>query len=724
MKAVHIAWVLLIVACGPGPQEELQTFGGSTGGKADDTLGALPAADAPGGIAAVKQWAGQRLSSAEQGFAQAGLSRMPSPHNWADEVVYQIQVDRFADGDPGNNHKNISTHQAYHESGDQRGLPDYHHGGDLQGIINRLDYLSTLGVTALWITPVLMTTGCYHGYCTSDFSRVDPNFGDASTLRTLTTEAHKRGMRVVLDVVVNHMCSNDTQYSAQTPQSGYFYDQCTSDLNWKRWNGGSTVRGQRELVFGPSFFGPLRNKHFFSRCGYKPGDFSGSGPGAMFGDFTASMLDFDTMNWDFQDIFTDLHRYWIAHADLDGFRVDAAKHVTEDFLAKFSTGIRAYAASIGKTNFLLVGEVAASTYEQALRVGKMRSNHLDPWDTSALIPASLRSRLKNLRSTYLSHGAFPFPGLNAVYDFGHSGTVVDVMHQGRGPLGIKQWFWAGGEGEHDQLASGFSELAANGQPLLNWNILEIHDWPRFAQQGRNMGQLQAALGYLATTHGVPVLDYGVEQGLDGHCPSNSIQVPSFEAWSEIDGACKGADHSRFRQDMFITGPWRLRSLVPEIDGLAHVGFGGSAWGNDPYLNTSHPLFRRVRALVAIRRACKPLRRGSIYFRAAHGSPGLVAFSRIYKGDEIVVLINTGDQTVPVTSLHVDPAINGNLHFQRYRNLLNGYNTATVGALGSGMGLHFSSGYALPPHGVAIFVYDGNVKPFDSNLGVHLCAVSN
>lgn len=713
-KAPLTLTLLLLAACGP---LDVEPGEGTTrlSGKADD-----PAADAPGGIAGVKSWARARVQQAQQGFAH---SRLPSPYSWADEVVYQIQVDRFADGDPSNNHANISAHQAYHESRDKRGLADYHHGGDLQGIVDRLDYLATLGVTTLWITPVLATTGSYHGYCTSDLTRVDPTFGSAETLRALSVEAHKRGMRVVLDVVVNHMCSNDTHYDeAGTPFAGWAYDQCTNDLNWKRWNGGSgAIRGQRELVFGPSFFAPLRNKHFFSRCGHKPGDYSSSGPGAMFGDFTGSMLDFNTMNWDFQEIFTELHKYWIAYADIDGFRVDAAKHVTEDFLAYFSTELRAYAASVGKKNFLLVGEVAASTHEQALRLGKMRANHEDPGDTSAVIPATLRSRLWSLRDRYLAHQAFPYPGLNAVYDFGHSGTAVDALHQWRAPLAVKQWFWSGGEQDNHQLAAPFGELAANGQPELNWNVIEIHDWPRFAQSGRDVGQLRAALGYLATTRGVPVLYYGVEQGLDGTCPHDKIQLAG-QARDEALAACNGSDHGRYRQDMFVGGPWRLRSVVPEIDALAGVGAGAWTGGPEPYLNTSHGLFRYLRGLVAARSSCRALRRGAIYFRAAHQSTsgGLLAFSRIYKQSEALVLLNTSHQPIPVSSLHIDPALNGAAHFQRYRNLLNGYEQATVGTLGSGVGLYFAAGFSLAPHAVAIFVHEGNVQPYDATVGVHRC----
>jgi glycosidase len=708
--------LLLIAACAPTEAEpELELFDG----KADN-----PSADGTG-IGQVKAWAKQRIKDAEAEFAAAGGQRHGSPWSWSDEVVYQIQLDRFNDGDPGNNGSNVSDWQRAHRYTDQRGLPGYHHGGDLQGVINRLDYLAHLGVTSLWITPVLMGTGQYHGYCTTDFTRVDPTFGTAETLRTLVTEAHKRGIRVVLDVVVNHMCSRDSSYDDQsTPFADWAYDQCVNDLNWQRWNGGSTLRGQRELKLGPSFFAPLRNKHFFSRCGHRPGDYAREGAGAMFGDFSTDMLDFNTLNWDFQEIFTDLHKYWIAYADIDGFRVDAAKHVTEDFLAKLSTEIRAYAAAIGKKNFLLVGEVASSTYEQALRVGKMRSNWQNPSDPSAQIPLSLRNRLKSLKSTYLANGSFPFPGLNAVYDFGHSGTAVAVFHQSREPLAVKSWFWAGGEQDCSQCSASFCELAGNGQPQLNWNVLEIHDWPRFAQVGASQAQLSAALGYLATTQGVPVLYYGVEQGLDGICPGN-INVPSA-ARSDIDSACNGSDHARYRQDMFLAGPWRLRSVVPQIDALAAIGFGNtgspSSWQDDPYLSTSHDLYRYVRRLVAVRKSCAALRRGAIYFRAAHSSPwgGLLAFSRIDGSDEIVVVANSGGASIKLDALHVDAGLHWGKDFTLYRNLLNGFQQATVGKLGTGMGIYFEGGLTVASHSVAIFVKESNVRPYDGGLGTHLC----
>jgi MYXO-CTERM domain-containing protein len=688
----------------------------------------IPAADGPGGIAAVKEWARKRVTQAQGEFTGG---RLASPGSWADAVVYQIQVDRFNDGDPSNNRGNITAFQRDHEGADNRRIDDYVHGGDLAGITQRLDYLADLGVSALWITPILRHNGSYHGYCTADFTEIDPGFGTARELRELTVEAHKRGIRVVLDIVVNHMCSNDTAYAAATPFTDAGYDRCVDDLNQKRWTGPQSVRGQRQLAFGPAFFPAFRNQNFFSRCGFRPNDFSTQGNGALFGDFSDAMFDFDTMNWDFQDIFTELHKYWIAYADVDGFRMDAAKHVSEDFIAKFSTEVRAYAASLGKRDFFLIGEVAASPEDQARRLGKMRANHFDPGDRSANIAQTLRDRLVGLKDTYLAHDRFPFPGANAVYDFTHSGGMVDVMHQSRAPLAIKQWFWAGGEADHDRCADGFCELVANGQPLIDWNMIEIHDWPRFAQsefggdRGRAKAQLSTALGYLLAAPGAPILYYGVEQGFDGNCGS-AIGGMSGEAAAEIQGICKSFEHTRYRQDMFVTGPFRLGSVVDPIRNLGHIGADQpgprpASWTTDPMLDRSHDLYRWVRRLVAIRKSCTALRRGETYFRAAHGAPGgLLAFSRIDGDQELMVLVNTGDAAIPVSQLFVDAGIHRGHDFERWRNLMNGFETASLGVLGGGMGLYFANGFTMRPHSVAIFAPERKTTGWNGELEAHLC----
>lgn len=689
----------------------------------------LPSADQD--IEKVKRWAWERTTQAVDNFRSQGQYH-PSPSDWAGEVVYQIMVDRFNDGDPSNNNLNIEPHQRAHQDNDMSGLADYKHGGDIQGIIDRLDYLQHLGVTALWITPILDGNGAYHGYCTKDFTKIDPSFGNKDLLRELSKQAHARGIKIVLDIVVNHICDSGTRYDdTSTPHQDWAYNMCVEDMNARYWQGSGSVRGQRNLVFGPDFFPPLKNESFYSRCGYRSGDFAGHGPASLFGDFSPSMLDLDTQNWDFQDIFTDLHKYWIAYADIDGFRMDAAKHVTADFVAKFSTDIRAFADSIGKNNFFIVGEVAGIPFEQAVRLGKMRSNWLNPGDLSASIPAALRNRLHTLWSKYTGHLHFGYPGLNAVYDFTHSGIMGEVARQIKAPLQLKTRFYTGAEGDHSQCPEDFCELKANGDPMLNWNVIEIHDWPRFAIFNNRLDQMRTALSYMFTAQGIPVMYYGVEQGLNGICHFQSIHLDG-DARGQVEHICRDLDvhnHARYRQDMFASGKWRLGSMLGEVDRYAGIG-DSLDLDFDPYTNTEHDHFKFVNQMIEVRKSCRALKRGQTYFRAAHNNRdgGLIAFSRVDGLEEIVVLINSSDHPIPIEKLHVDGAINGGRHFATFKNLLNGYDQGTIGALGSGMGIYFHNigpgghrrQFVLGAHKTAIFSLESNTSAYDPHIKAHRC----
>ena len=119
--------------------------------------------------------------------------------DWRDQVIYQVMIDRFDNDDP-NNDFNIEV-----------GAPARYHGGDWRGLQGRLDYLEELGVTALWISPVVRNVeedagfASYHGYWAQDLLRPNPHFGDLMALRELVDDAHERGMLVILDIVTNHM---------------------------------------------------------------------------------------------------------------------------------------------------------------------------------------------------------------------------------------------------------------------------------------------------------------------------------------------------------------------------------------------------------------------------------------------------------------------------------------------------------------------------------------
>ena len=133
----------------------------------------------------------------------------------ADDVIYLIMIDRFADGDPTNNNPPDSPREA-----NDRDNPRGFHGGDLRGIINRLPYLKDLGVTALWLTPwhdnwngvnrcdkPWCPNTYYHGYHAIDYYAVEDRFGDLATLRELVEKAHALGLKVIQDQVANHVGS-------------------------------------------------------------------------------------------------------------------------------------------------------------------------------------------------------------------------------------------------------------------------------------------------------------------------------------------------------------------------------------------------------------------------------------------------------------------------------------------------------------------------------------
>jgi glycosidase len=123
------------------------------------------------------------------------------------DVIYLIMTDRFADGDLHNDgldaHSDASSPAALAERSKPRGW----RGGDLQGVLQHLDYLQQLGITAVWITPVYTNAepAAYHGYHATDYYGVDPHLGRLSDLEQLAKALHARGMKLVLDTVPNHV---------------------------------------------------------------------------------------------------------------------------------------------------------------------------------------------------------------------------------------------------------------------------------------------------------------------------------------------------------------------------------------------------------------------------------------------------------------------------------------------------------------------------------------
>jgi alpha-amylase len=223
---------------------------------------------------------------------------------WAEAILYFVILDRFADGDPGNDFDVT------------RNAPGTFHGGDLVGLTEHLDELAGLGVTALWITPVVenipgFVTGAgfpdwgYHGYWADDFYQVDRRFGTEDELHALVEAAHARGMAVLLDVVYNH-AGYDSQYLTNPKTRG-----------WLRSEDAGTC-GHDDLT----------------SC-------------------VAGLPDFKTELPEVADYLMEAHLARAERVGLDGFRLDTVKHVDHPFWREHRRRTR---ARLGE-GFFLLGEV-------------------------------------------------------------------------------------------------------------------------------------------------------------------------------------------------------------------------------------------------------------------------------------------------------------------------------------------------------------------------------
>ncbi|MBU6375808.1 MAG: hypothetical protein KGQ59_07425, partial [Bdellovibrionales bacterium] len=604
------------------------------------------------GIPAVMEWSEQRVHLAERRFLDRNAHRLPSPAHWSSEIVYQIVVDRFNDGDPTNNSINLPAHQAEGDQGSFRHISEYRHGGDLRGVIQRLDYLVDLGISTIWLTPILMNgDGDYHGYCVSDFTKIDPGFGHPEDLVELVKRAHQRGIRVILDIVVNHVCDRQTKYASFHSPIGH--SSCAFDLE-RAYQIGAPLYSERQIAldFSDKFFRPLRSQRFFHRCGPNTvQDMEANRPASRFGDFLYPMLDLNTSDTDLQTILVNLMKYWIAEADVDGFRLDAAKHISPSFTGYFSSMIRDYAASLGKDNFFIVAEVAADSVTITRHLGKMsRSNSDRSWRLrlGSVVNPNTSDTLADVVSR---HVRFPLTGSNAVYDFAHSGIARDVLTNKRPSGALEHYFLAD---------SYYRHLSDQTDSSLNFTVLEIHDWPRLNESTPDDQRIsQFGLSYLATAPGIPVIYYGMEQGFNGLCRSGSIS--SLVTPNVLDQECSKKSeswvHSLFRQDMFVGGMFRLGSSIPSVNSLAFIGPPPNPiptpGGPDPYLRRDHQIYLTSRRLNYLRRSCVALQRGDIsWVKTESKNPGLFAFSRKYQDQEILILANNSDREVQVAELPV------------------------------------------------------------------------
>ncbi|MSP63621.1 MAG: alpha-amylase [Myxococcales bacterium] len=524
------------------------------------------------------------------------LSKVETRHttsnviDWRDEVIYQLLVDRFANGNRANDDRTDPTALARYQ------------GGDWQGVIDHLDYLDRLGVTAIWISPVIRNVDTdanvdgYHGYWAQDMTATNPHMGDLAKLRELVDKAHARGMKVILDIVTNHLgqlffydingngvpdenisgaggmgsaLERVTEYDPDYDPRGIQADTSLGE------SGSAPIRWiyQPEIHRMPPRPAEFQNPDWYNRRGritsyananHQPGE------QVYKGDFPGGLKDLKTSHPDVQAALARVFNEWIDKADFDAFRIDTLKHVEHEFWQEFCPAVRKHCKAIGKKNFFMFGE--AFDGDDALVGSFTGDNQVD--------------------------SAFFFPQKFAVID--------RVIKEGKeGTTSIEKQFKTLKEA-YGAVPNVDGPVSESGQGLaaqqLMVNFLDNHDIPRFLYEKISPPPLEphaalhSALDFLFTEIGIPCVYYGTEQQFrGGNDPAN-------------------------RERLWDSG-----------------------------FDEGNPTFKHIQRLTGLRKNFRPLRRGDLQVRWATDrkgdevDAGVFAFERSDGGKSVLVVQNFSDK---------------------------------------------------------------------------------
>ena len=553
--------------------------------------------------------------------------------DWRDEVVYQVMVDRFANGDLTNDYNVDLTNQ------------ESYHGGDWQGVIDHLDYLQQLGVTTVWISPVVKNVesdagnSSYHGYWGQDFTQVNPHFGTLAELRALSDALHKRKMKIVLDIVTNHvgqlffydmnkngapdiliqgsggLCTATGSCASNACDSGQVCDPasklCTpggvqgSDPGASCLANGDCKSGQCEsnlkqvTEYDPDY------KSGGIRASTAAGD-AGPAPAIFFNQPAINRVPPMPVALQSPDAYHKRGRVtdWnnaeqVQYGDFPGGLKDLATETPAVRQAMIDVYTR-WADLIDFDGF---------------RIDTVKHVEHEFWNV--FCSAVRQNEVTRGKQNFIMFGEV-FDGddakvgaytrnseLDTTVNFPMKYQVFeDIVKTNLQPTSKFQTFWEA------RAANYAAQPALNGPSLaainVPFNFLDNHDVPRYVSNAPSQATLEQALFLLLTVPGVPMIYYGTEQGFTGaNDPSN-------------------------REDMWTSA-----------------------------YNQKHPLYLWVQKLTTLRQEHEPLRRGSLEFRwtsARQGTGediGIIAFTRTTAAGAVLVVLNTSDGGTSSTSFNGD-----------------------------------------------------------------------
>jgi glycosidase len=246
------------------------------------------------------------------------------------DLIYLLMPDRFANGDKKND-----VVKGMRETKLNRDSMYYRHGGDIQGVIGKLDYLKDLGVTAVWMTPEIendMVHASYHGYAATDHYKIDPRYGTLDLYKKYVDEAHKKGLKVIKDIVHNHMGSSHW----------FFLDMPMKD--WvNQWPEYTQTSYRDEPVMDPHTSEADKKK-------------------MLDGWFVSTMPDFNQRNPLVQNYITQNHIWWVEYAGIDGLRLDTYPYNDPEYMKDWYQKIHAEFPTLSIFGETLVHTAAAQAY--------------------------------------------------------------------------------------------------------------------------------------------------------------------------------------------------------------------------------------------------------------------------------------------------------------------------------------------------------------------------
>ena len=421
-----------------------------------------------------------------------------------DDVIYLIMPDRFADGDPTNDRQSGA-------SGDvDRSKPRAYHGGDLRGIREHLPYLKDLGVSVLWLTPVLKngTAQDYHGYGATDLYAVEPHLGTLQEYQSLVSAAHSQGMKILFDAVPNHVGPHHP-WVTNPPTPDWFHGSVQRHTN-------SAAPRAAEFYGEPANPKIAHDPFEILADPHAPAELSKN---LTDGWFANVLPDLNTENPLVAQYLLQNSIWWAETSGLDGFRLDTFPYVPRKFWAGWHSGLR-------------------RIYPRLTTIGEVF--HPDPAVTSFF--AGGHKRYDGVDS-----------GVSTLFDFPLFFTLREVL-------------WGGAPAS--RLAGVLRRDSLYQRPDSLVTFFSNHDVTRPANlPGATASRLQLAFGLLLTIRGIPEIYYGDEIALPGGGdPDNRRDFPG--GWT---GDAQNAFHSEGRtteQQMLFSYVQKLLQLRREHPALA------------------------------------------------------------------------------------------------------------------------------------------------------------